>query len=486
MRRPALSPLLLIAGCLLAAIPEARPQPLTLDPPNPLPFANFGYAVAGFSPDRFLVSAFQLDKGDNASVGEAYLFKTNGALLATLTNPVPTPGAFFGTSLDRVGSDKIVVGASEADRSIFIVVGEAYLFDTNGTRLTTFMNPAPGDYAYFGDTVAGLGPDRVVVGADGTDVGGNVGEGRAYLFSTGGALLQTFVNPAPAAGAAFGFGLAALGSDRVIIGAFGANTNGVTGAGAAYLFNTNGVRIATFTNPAPATDGFFGYAIATLGTDRVIVGAFQVPRAGQTNVGQAYLFNTNGVLLATFNDPVPTAGANFGGSVAAVGTDRLLISTDRVDIGTNDAPSVGLKGAGAAYLFNTNGTLLATYTNPSPAGLDLFGWSVAGINSNLVVLGAPQVDLSTNAINAGRAFLFKAPPGLVPNLAGSFGPGRTNLLLKWITPEHLILQETASLAPPPIAWMDSAGTVTTNGATNSVMVPFPPGSATRYYRLRWP
>jgi hypothetical protein len=43
-----------------------------------------------------------------------------------------------------------------------------------------------------------LGPDKVLIGADGNDTGA-IDAGAAYLFSTSGALITAYTNPTPAA-----------------------------------------------------------------------------------------------------------------------------------------------------------------------------------------------------------------------------------------------------------------------------------------------
>ncbi len=63
-----------------------------------------------------------------------------------------------------------------------------------------------------------------------------------------------FVNPTPGAADGFGQAVAALGIDRVIIGAPDDNA-GATEAGAVYLFSTNRVLLTTITNPTPALAG---------------------------------------------------------------------------------------------------------------------------------------------------------------------------------------------------------------------------------------
>src|SRR6185437_12273833 len=185
---------------------------------------------------------------------------------------------------------------------------------------TTFTNPAPAESDWFGVPVAALGSDRVLIGASHDDVGAT-DTGAAYLFSTNGILLTTFTNPAPAAGDEFGFSVAAVGSDRVLIGA---DFGGAGDTGVAYLFSTNGALLTTFTNPTPAYTDLSGYPVAAMGSDRVLIGAYQ-DDTGTQDAGVVHLFDTNGTLLVTFTNPAPALGKYFGISVTAIGSDRVLI-----------------------------------------------------------------------------------------------------------------------------------------------------------------
>ena len=245
--------------------------------------------------------------------GAAYLFSTNGTLLTTFTNPVPT--LEFGQSVAAVGNDRVLIGAPTS-------VGVAYLFSTNGTLLTTFTNPTPAANDHFGTSVAAVGSDRVLIGAAEDNLIAP-DAGAAYLFSTNGTLLTTFTNPTPASNDWFGISVAAVGSDRVLIGADGDDT-GALDAGAAYLFSTNGTLLTTFTNPTPAASDYFGHSVAAVGSDRVLIGAYQ-DNTGAADAGAAYLFSTNGTLLTTFTNPTPAACDLFGSALAAVGSDRVLI-----------------------------------------------------------------------------------------------------------------------------------------------------------------
>jgi hypothetical protein len=152
----------------------------------------------------------------------------------------------------------------------------------------------------------------------------------------------TIPNPAPEAGDEFGFAVAGVGSDRVLIGAH-RDDGEATDAGAAYLLSTNGTLLTTFLNPTEKAGDRFGDAVAAVGTDRVLIGA-PYDDTGATDAGAAYLFSTNGELLTTFNNPTPETNDWFGYCVAAVGTERVLIGAPH--------DNTGATGAGAAYLFS--------------------------------------------------------------------------------------------------------------------------------------
>jgi hypothetical protein len=276
-------------------------------------------------------------------------------------------------------------------------------------------------------------------------------------------LLNTFTNPTPSAGEAFGWSVAAMGSDRVLISARFKNA----GAGAAYLFRTDGTLLTTFTNPAPALADNFGVSVTAVGSDRVLIGAIDHAAAG--NGGAAYLFSTNGTLLTTFANPTPAANEYFGWSVAAVGSTRVLIGAYQ--------DSTGALQAGSAYLFNTNGTLLTAITNPTPALADNFGVSVAAVGRDRVLVGALGKD--TSATDAGSAYLYALP---YPPL--SIARNAATVSLKWITPETGLALQQASVLGPSTMWSNTTDSVSISGLTNMVQQTLV--TTNRFFRLRRP
>ena len=58
------------------------------------------------------------------------------------------------------------------------------MFDLAGNLITTYTNPTPAGGDYFGQAVAGVGTNRVLIGAYWDDTGAN-NAGAAYLFALG-------------------------------------------------------------------------------------------------------------------------------------------------------------------------------------------------------------------------------------------------------------------------------------------------------------
>jgi len=308
--------------------------------------------------------------------------------------------------------------------------------------------------------VAALGSDRVLIGGPADPNVGAPYLGAVHLLRTDGTLLTTCTNPTPAIHGGFGNRVAAVGSDRVLVGAAQAST-GAAQAGVAYLFSTNGTLLNTFTNPTPAADDAFGNAVAAAGSDRVLIGAL--------GAAEVYLFSLNGTLLSTITNPTASASDYFGESVVAVGSTRVLVGAF--------GDSTDEYASGRAYLFSTNGTLLNTFTNPTPALQDFFGSSVAALGNDRVLIGASFDD--TGAQNAGSAYLFDLP---YPTL--NISRSAATISLKWVTLETGLTLEQAGALGASTVWSNTSDTVSITGLTNVVQQTIV--ATNRFFRLRRP
>ena len=290
--------------------------------------------------------------------------------------------------------------------------------------------PMTGDYDAFGSSVAALGADRVVVGAPYTDTVSGADAGAAYLFdATTGALLQTFTRPGATDHEYFGGQVATVGGN-VLIGAYDANDLGYQ-SGAAYVFDpTTGAALLTLHNPRFGTEaGFggdsFGVSVAAYGSD-ILVGATTEDLAAPDG-GAVYLFDgSTGALLRTFVSPNPHANEYFGTAVAAFGTTVVVGAPE----------SIGDSGGRVYELDGTTGALLHTLDPPAGPLVNQFGHKVALIGTN--VLTADENAGATGPPHVvGAAALFDGPtggllrsfvnPGQQYFMSNFFGAGITGL-----------------------------------------------------------
>jgi len=214
--------------------------------------------------------------------------------------------------------------------------------------------------------------------------------------------LTELFNPNNPTNNQFGYSVAAVGAD-ILVGDPGDDTKG-TDAGAAYLFDGNDGSLSVgFINPdspANAAGDQFGFSVAGVGSN-VLIGAPGDDIGGESNVGSAYFFNLEEDQIQTLSNPTPQAEDQFGFSVAGVGSNLL--------IGAPGDDHNGKTDAGAAYLFDSsNGSLLKDFFSFNSDNDGQFGYSVAGVE-NHVLVGAPgeRVTINNETKTAGAAYLFK-------------------------------------------------------------------------------
>ncbi len=290
----------------------------------------------------------------------AQIFDMGGKLLASITNDTDTASG----QIAAMGTNQWMIGSR--------------LYSLNGTLLKTFAHPSPSTSGTFGAAVAAVGTDKVVIG-DPTDAGRPTRSGAAYLYSTGGTLMAKMTEFIVDVGDQFGAAVAGLGNDRVLVGA-----PGKPYTGSAYLFDTNGTFLVTFRQPVPARNSF-GRSVAAVGPDRALIGAG----------GIAYLFARDGTRLATFTDPNPSR-SGFGSFVAASGANRVIVAA-----------------SSAVYLFAITGELLGKIFE-SGSGTSLAPISVAPVGYDSVLVAIPATFLESLP---ARTVLLRLQ-NFIPGLAG--------------------------------------------------------------------
>jgi len=242
----------------------------------------FGFSVAVGS-GRIVVGAYR-DDDDGSSSGSAYIFDLGGTQLAKITASDGATNDWFGRSV-AVGSGRIVVGSFYDDDN-GSYSGSAYIFDLDGTQLAKIKPSDGATNDYFGDSVA-IRSGRIVVGAYGdADNGSN--SGSAYIFDLDGNQLAKIKPSDGATTDEFGRSVA-VGSGRIVVGAYADDDNG-SSSGSAYIFDLDGTQLAKIKASDGATDDLFGRSVA-VGSGRIVVGA-RFDDDNGSNSGSAYIWNT--------------------------------------------------------------------------------------------------------------------------------------------------------------------------------------------------
>ena len=170
--------------------------------------------------------------------------------------------------------------------------------DMTQTAKLTASDGAGGDYFGYSVSISG---DTVAVGAYDATVGGNLYQGAAYVFVEPGSgwadMTQTAKLTASdgAGGDSLGVSVS-IDGDTVVIGSPVATVGGNSGQGAAYVFTEPGsgwadmTQTAKFTASDGAADDYFGNSISISG-DTIVVGVSNATVGGNDIQGTAYVLN---------------------------------------------------------------------------------------------------------------------------------------------------------------------------------------------------
>jgi len=359
--------------------------------PDPVSSGMFGWSVA-ISGDILVVGGLQSIANDRPA-GEAYIYDSDGNLLATIQSPEPK--ASFSYSV-AVSGDTVVVGEWANMVEGVSAAGRAYIFDSDGNLRSTLLSPEPRNQAQFGWSVAVSG-DTIVVSEPKNIVEEKLGAGRAYIFDSNGNLESTLLSPRPGWNAFFGCSVAADG-DKIVVGeVYVAERATPVGPGSVYVFDSEGNHLATLQSPEP-TNTNFGWSVA-INEDIIVVGESFADVDGNSKAGRVYIFDTDGNLLTTLQAPTPEENAEFGNAVA-IGGDIVVVGEYKADVESLNE--------GRAYVFDLDGTLLATHQSPIPGAAAYFGNSVA-VNGDTIAVGEPNAKVD-GILKAGKVHIYAPGP----------------------------------------------------------------------------
>jgi uncharacterized repeat protein (TIGR01451 family) len=380
-----------------------------LGAPGTASFEAFGSAIA-FQGDVLVVGAPDDNIPGERGAGSAYVFIRAGAswiLQQKIAAGDASAHDRFGAGVALSG-DTLVIAAPGALSG----TGAAYVF----VRAAGVWQPqqkliAPSPYDEFGFAVS-LDGDSLIVGAPGEDQGGAFRAGAAYVFVRTGAawyLQQRLVSSPPANYANAGWAVALQG-DTAIVGAPGSRKV-LAFRRTAGLWAQEGALVGSGGAPA---DGF-GRALA-LSTDTLIVGSPYAEVDGVSDAGAAYVFVRSGGLWTQQQKLVeaePQYYAELGAAVAVSG-DTALAGSDAYAY---------LSQGGYALLFERTGASWAERQRIAAfdgAYGDHFGSAVA-LSGGTAAVGAPGATTATGFASGAVYVLVPATADLALGFTGSPG-----------------------------------------------------------------
>src|SRR5262245_23133004 len=173
--------------------------------------------------------------------------------------------------------------------------------------------------------------------------------------------------------------------------------------------------------------------------------------------------------MNTITNSTSYYGDSFGAQIVVLGNNRLVISAPRNS-------TTGFE-SGSAYVFDINGALLATINNPAPATYDYFGWSMAPFGSQGVIIGAQFDD--AGAIDAGSAYLFNIPAPPIPTSLTIQRTTTNTVVVSWpAAATGLALQQNTNGANS-VNWSNVTVGIETAG-TNKTLIVNPIGGSRFY------
>ena len=330
-------------------------------------------------------------------------------------------GDLFGVSVS-VGNDKIVVGASGDDDN-GSSSGSAYIFDLDGTGQTKITASDGAASDRFGSSVA-VGSGRIVVGAYGDDDNGS-SSGSAYIFDLNGNQLAKITASDGAASDNFGYSVA-VGSNKIVIGAYGDGDNG-SNSGSVYVYDLDGTNEVKITASDGAADDEFGDSVA-VGNNKIVVGAY----ADNSNTGAVYVYDLDGTNEVKITASDGAADNQFGYSVA-VGNSKIVVGA--VDNGDS---------SGSVYVYDRDGTNEVKITaSDDPVE---FGTSVA-VGSSKIVVGA-----TGDGSFSGAAYVYDLAGTNWKTISASSSTGITNYI-KCVCASATTLATSGTVST--LSWMNT-------------------------------
>lgn len=426
-----------------------------LDLPGLEPGARFGASVDilpdinGDGLNDYLVGAPGKDVDGEVDAGAVYLFSGRGDLLHTFHAPEPQEGAQFGHAITHVGSDvsAIIISApfqdiEEEHKADWVVnAGSVFTFSWEGApdqwQFNTRQMSGGWENGRFGIALDAMNDRttetyRSIFGIAGVVIGsGDASRVRIYTFDNRLSYEGRLDNPKPDDDNKFGHVVdiqcnsflngSPTPNDfcRINIGAPGGSHGGTPNAGAVYTYHAESLLrqggpglsfsgIEPMENPLviDQEDAFTGSSlssidiISSVATENLHL-AIGVKGYNGEEAAQGRVFNSyNQTVQTVLENPIPSAGAHFGESVA-----RFNFGDPYHDVIACGAPDHD--GAqGRVYLFSVrHDSCMDMLTCPLPEPGGRFGAALCGSQDGWFVVSAPDADVA-GAEGQGRVYFY--------------------------------------------------------------------------------
>jgi alpha-tubulin suppressor-like RCC1 family protein len=313
---------------------------------------NFGISV-GIDGNYAIVGAQQGDGGN----GSAYIFYKSGGTWseqAKLTASDKANNDVFGDDVDISGDYAIVASRQDDDPSN---AGSVYIFKREGTTWTQkdrLRSDSPGQDDNFGDSVAISGDYAVVCSAYDDDA--NTNSGAIFVFNRNSDETwsrQVKLTPVSDSSATIGQeGALNINGDYLAFG----NKRYNSSRGRVYVYKRTGTEwgdVVNIDNPSDQTTSYFGQKGIAMAGDYLAAGSTNISVDGVTEAGAVYVFKrtvNNWSSSSTFDNLIPVSGlGSYPGVVYWVydssqsDTNNLQFELWRVDTGALNTATNGIR-----------------------------------------------------------------------------------------------------------------------------------------------
>ena len=264
----------------------------------------FGYKVS-VNGDTAVIGVPNADPDSLSEAGAAYIFIRSDGIWtqqAKLTASDKAAEDWFGIGVS-VSGDTVVIGASLADPDSLEDAGAAYVFTrSDGIWIQQAKLTADDKAGYdcFGASISVSG-ETAMIGAPSADPDSLSGAGAVYIFtrSDDGIWTQQTKLTAGDKTAEDQFGISmSVDGDTAVIGSPSADPNSLPYAGAAYVFTRSDgtwTQQAKLTADDKAENDRFGGAVDVDG-DTAVIGAPSADPDGLSSAGAAYVYDVSATI----------------------------------------------------------------------------------------------------------------------------------------------------------------------------------------------